>query len=62
MILRSLGTSLQCPEFLEILYMGHLLSYCIFPEGIAILIIKLDSILKIPRNLESIIVLYIVPD
>ena len=61
MIRWSLETSSQWLECTEILDLGHLLFYCILLEGVTILKIKPDGLLNIPGNLDSILVLDIVP-
>ena len=37
--------------------MGHFLAYCILPEGVTIIIIKLDGLLKILWHLDSILLI-----
>ena len=46
---------------MEILDLGNLLAYCILAEGVTIIMIKIDSLLKILGNLYSTILLDIVP-
>ena len=46
---------------MEILYLGHFLASCFLTEGVVILIIKLDSLFNFTSNLDSILVLDIVP-
>ena len=61
MTICRLGSYLQRPICLEILDLGHCLAYCILTYGVTILMIKLDGLLKIPRNFEFILVIDIVP-
>ena len=42
---------------MEILDLVHLLSYCILPEGVTVIIIKLDGLLNIPYHLDHTLVL-----
>ena len=60
-IIWILGTSLQWHECLKILDLVHLFAYCILSEDFAILMIKIDDLLNIPRILYSILIFDRVP-